>query len=223
MVAVDYSVSVTGLLRPATQASDLEAAVERLHIPEHERQKLQAQIVAAATAPPNRLDAHYLVLIEVVGTQELDGKDYWRLQFLPGLSAPSDVKYDQYRVLLGRLDGEMTSVTEARGPTTLAYIKCGDLQVPVDFPDGYPVELFSLTGEKTTVMDATYGDARVQVDRADTDRGRQIKIEVRAGGSATCSIQQTWFPGDSWWTSYDKQDMRNGSTLHAELLSRVSH
>ena len=162
-----------------------------------------------------RLIAQYTMQVKVAGTEQVEGGDYWQLDFVPSRDAPASVRDQSYRVLVSKKDGSTVAVVGLRGFGNPDLKKSDNLTFVRDAPLGYPLHIFPLDVQhKLDLSDGSHLELATQA----TGPQRTLSAKFEPPAATTFkgfTLNQVWSPGQKWWDKYEMIDEQRQLILRA--------
>ncbi len=161
----------------------------------------------------NPAPVRYKMHAIVASTEPVGATHCWKLGLVPGTGAPPQLG-ERYWVYLDRRTGWPHKVTRPKSAVNALLTPIQNAKLIAGAPEGFPLELFPLTGTK----EFKEGDATLTVQQQKSGSTLTVDAVLVVRGREELRIKQQWTEGEKWWREYERH-VRGRKDLHARLLT----
>ena len=148
----------------------------------------------------------------VVGAQDLEGVNCWKIFFIP------EGEEGSVTLMLDRQTGWPRRVVTSANPPQPSLERVGQGTI-FAAPPPLPIEIFPFLQEPKTTFEAATGTLTIERHVS----GKDITLEAvyKSNGTEAWRVEQRWVEGEKWWREYERH-VKGQKDLHASILEPAS-
>jgi hypothetical protein len=158
----------------------------------------------------------YTLNMLIPNERELGRVSCWRVFFIPGQKTPQHLAQQRW-ITVEKKSGWVRQAERHDGKAVvqIALEETADASFFLEPPEGYPLELFPLSGPWRTRIE--HDEGTLTIWREVTDNQIVLEAIMEKDGEEEYKIIQKWIKGEKWWREYERY-VRGRKDLYARLI-----